>query len=74
VLRVPSELEEPVLVLLADPPDGVVHDPNRSTPPPDEDEVEVRVSDDVPPSPPSALSRVITSCVVLAPNNDRAWL
>jgi hypothetical protein len=63
LLRVPSELEEPVLVLLADPPDGMVHDPNRSTPPPppDEDEVEVLVSDDVPPSPPSALSRVITS-------------
>lgn len=61
-------------MLLADPPDGVVHDPNRSAPPPDEDEVEVRVTDDVPPSPPSALNRVITSCVVLAPNNDRARL
>jgi hypothetical protein len=62
-MRIPPELEDPVLVLLAEPVVGRVHDENRSAPfPPEEDDVEVLVSDDVPPSPPNALSLVITSC------------
>jgi hypothetical protein len=45
--------------------DGSVHDENLSPPvapgPDEDDEVEVRVRDDVPPSPPSALNLVIIS-------------
>jgi hypothetical protein len=60
--RVPSELElEPVLELVLEL--VLLSEVHRSPPRPDEDEVEVLVSDDAPPSPPSALSRVITSCV-----------
>jgi hypothetical protein len=62
---VPELDEEPVLGWLADLLDGSVHDENLSppvTPGPDEDdEVDVRVWDDAPLSPPSALNLVMTS-------------
>ena len=63
---VPSELEEPVLVLLAEPPDGQrprSKPIDAAAPPLDDEDVEVLVNDDVPPSPPNALSRVIASCL-----------
>lgn len=54
-----------MLVLLANLADSMVHDLNWSTlpppPPPNEEEVKVWVSNDMPPSPPSALSHIITS-------------
>jgi hypothetical protein len=58
--NVPSVCDEPELLVLE--PVGAVHDPKRSPPGPDEDEVEVLVKDDPPPSPPSALNLVMISC------------
>jgi hypothetical protein len=60
VRAVPSDLEEPELLVL-EWPVGEVHDPKRSPPTPDDDDVDVLVIDDVPPSPPSPLSLVIIS-------------
>jgi hypothetical protein len=61
---VPELDDEPVLGWLAELLVGRVHDENLSppvAPGPDEDDVEVRVRDEVPPSPPSALNLVMIS-------------